>query len=1428
MVVLSTALGIIGISVSALSYYSNDFRLVVHKTTTFIGDKTSLNVEVYSIICALILYLWNGPIINFDLSLKKKILFILLSNYVLLSILGFCFEYYSYVSETIIDNEKKINWNDFREKYSNYLKKNNHYNKNFVYQYTSFFISLATVLMQYFPWKSLFLPFIYFLMIRNYLKVLNDIKNDFRDFLGKLQEITVAAINVSTRIAMLYLKKNLNIENDRTRSSTPSAYLKVYFDSINYDILGNETEYFRKLIKYKSNPNNLTPQQREVYYIIHRLGAQHRDGKDHAMVSNCQSNNLIHYVDPEYIFKTNSENMLKYAANTPITYKGEDNIIYTYWKRRLTNQRMVTDNSSQVNISQMVTDNTNQGMLQTKTSEELVPTNPSAKMENVLKKVVTKVYSKESIVDVNYNSIDRVKEEINDALNQKVNIKKEEEKEEKEKEEKEEERQIVLLNKYTIIENKYTYIGELDVNGLPNGKGTVTDENTKESYIAEFTNGYLDNIYIPRYGPLVGDLTNDLITTDDGEYGYLTDENGNLIVSISTKEEVDKYANDVDQNLLNEFADYKNLDRQTVEQIEENYVHVIQKSNTAIALEVGAYATAILAAGFVAYYAGAYYMGTVGFNEIFIKSVIKNVSYKNMAGISTNKLAFNLLGTSVKKHGAYNIVTTHSLNPFFVVGATSSIISPMIKLDYAGYIEIYDILQKNNENQCKANKSDKLCKSKSKKNNTVYGSLNVLKENLLKLKLMKQDYINKEKTDIDSFFLDKKTYIKKTRTSILTIYCTDKCELVQSDFLEFFSYNGKLKDEFKQMFLEFYIYNDVNLTKGVYDWGFLLYDIVNSNILGENITCYNKNKSNDLDRPEYKDLFKKNLTPSNKNGYDIISISKYDMLKKLEEYMIERLLTNPDEWKNLKLRINDDMDVMYEDLLSFVKNILCYNDLIYTNKQFNQDNKNDQLLNNHLQFTYIYQYFNFGYYKIVQIDETHAFIKGKDNESEKVELEFAYEKVAQLNLDMSKQYKFFDSNEYLQNVSLTDGRSSLFVNTDVYREQLLQLDIRLQDIFSEQNYDSKPELTDIKNCYKRSINYYINSKVDDKNDYYILLREVSTKKVKTNDKNLRFIMNIPEETCKNYGWDCYNTVNMLKFDRLVKAKDITDENPTYYISLNDFYKLKNIRNIKDIKDFEDKKFMSAPTIDSTSSVFTEYIEEIDSIYKTFQFQIDHIKIYKIDNNASEIFVSSIVLNNNVLKRLHDAFRRMEKPESEKSIELTLTLDKKEINVEQLSFFRNNIFTEEQEQQEKERKQEKEQQENKTQVISYADFFQDVNTIVENLNYKEIFSPFQESKIKNSPNDLKAWIVETDLYKSNNANEIVSTSEFKSIWWDENSKTVIPFTETLTNQYSKSSAYNIAVIDLLKQMAEKAIEVKSTELDKKFAVEASNNILNKIS
>jgi hypothetical protein len=1286
MVVLSTALGIIGISVSALSYYSNDFRLGVHKTTTFIGDKTSLNVEVYSIICALILYLWNEPIINFDLSLKKKILFIFLSNYLLLSILGFCFTYYSYVSAMIIDHEKKINWKEFREKYFKYLEENKHYNIKFVYQYTSFFISLATVLMQYFPWKSLgkslILPFIYFLMIRNYLKVLNNIKNNFP---GKLQEIAVDAINVSTKIAMLYLKKILNMENDRTRSSTPSAYLKVYFDSINYDILGNETEYFRELIKYKSNPNNLTPQQREVYYIIHRLDAQSIDGKDQAMVSNCQSFNKIHFLDPESIFETNIENLYNIAANTPIIYKGEDDIIYTYWKRPLkpqtNNQRMVTDNSSQVNISQMVTDNTNQGMLQTKTSEELVPTKPYAKMEKVLKNVVTN--AKENIVHFPYNSIDSVKEEINDALNQKVNIKKE-----KEKEEKEEERQIVPQNKYTIIENKYTYIGEVDVNGLPNGKGTVTDENTKEIYIAEFTNGYLDNIYIPRYGPLVGDLTNTLITTDDEEYGYLTDEYGNLIVSISTKEEVDKYANDVDQSVLNEFADYKNLDRQTVQQIEENYVHVIQKSNTAIALEVGAYATAILAVGFVAYYAGAYYMGTVGFQEIFIKSVIKNVAKKNMAGISTNKLAelgINFLGTTVKKHGAYNIVTTHSLNPFFVVGASSSIISPMIKLDYAGYIEIYDILQKNTENQCKANKSDKLCKSKN--NTTIYGSLNVLKENLLKLKLMKEDYINKKKTDIESFFLDKKTYIKKTRTSILTIYCTDKCELVQSDFLEFFSYNGKLKDEFKKMFLEFYIYNDVNLTKGVYDWGFLLYDIVNSNILGENITCYNQNKSNDLDKAEYKDLFKKNLTPSNKNGYDIISISKYDMLKKLEEYMKEILLTDPDEWKNLKLRINDDMDVMYEDLLSFVKNILCYNDLIYTNKQFNQDNVNDQLLNNHLQFTYIFQYFNFGYYKIVGIDETHAFIKGKDNESEKVELEFAYENVAQLNLDMSKQYKFFDSN-----VSLTDGRSSLFVNTDVYREQLLQLDIRLQDIFSEQNYDSKPELTDIKNCYKRSINYYINSKVDDKNDYYILLREVSTTMVKTNDQNLRFIMNIPEETCKNYVTDCYNIVNMLKFDRLVKAEDITNENSTYYISLNDFYKLKNIRNIKDIKDFEDKKFMSAPTIDSTSSVFTEYIEEIDSIYKTFQFQIDHVKIYKIDNNASEIFVSSIVLNNNVLKRLHDAFTRMEKPESEKSIELTLTLNKKEINVEHLTFFMKNFFTKEQEQQqEKERKQEQEKE-----------------------------------------------------------------------------------------------------------------------------------------
>ena len=173
---------------------SSNLRSIFIKAGTTIGYFTGLDIHTFSALSSFILYLYNYPFLDFKIDLKIKFMLLFLSNIVILSLLGFCFTYFSYlynIYDDKVNNQTKIDWNDVLTKYIESLKGYTKKTKTFfnrlkIFIYTAGAISFSTLLLKNFPWKYIVLPILYFILTLKFFELVYNINTSF---LGKFSEM---------------------------------------------------------------------------------------------------------------------------------------------------------------------------------------------------------------------------------------------------------------------------------------------------------------------------------------------------------------------------------------------------------------------------------------------------------------------------------------------------------------------------------------------------------------------------------------------------------------------------------------------------------------------------------------------------------------------------------------------------------------------------------------------------------------------------------------------------------------------------------------------------------------------------------------------------------------------------------------------------------------------------------------------------------------------------------------------------------------------------------------------------------------------------------------------------------------------------------------------------------------------------------------
>ena len=239
-----------------------------------------------------------------------------------------------------------------------------------------------------------------------------------------------------------------------------------------------------------------------------------------------------------------------------------------------------------------------------------------------------------------------------------------------------------------------------------------------------------------------------------------------------------------------------------------------------------------------------------------------------------------------------------------------------------------------------------------------------------------------------------------------------------NDMLEYlFSINNLMETSIKKKLVKFYRYNDVNFSKGVSNWIFILKKFVHLFLYNKNeILIYQQN----FDSTYFTNVFIRDYSflnyfdsgqylPVLDYAKDTISIEKTEFLANIDTYIRGEETT--------KFYIDEQkFYVDYANLEKLFKNILVLNQFIYTPKIIN-DVKNDEyriISYNEFQYKTILQFLNFGNLQIYRENKDYAFVKNilSDKEKSRYNLNTVFDEIDLLNHE--------DSNQIYSNTNLLD------------------------------------------------------------------------------------------------------------------------------------------------------------------------------------------------------------------------------------------------------------------------------------------------------------------------------------------------------------------------------------------------------------------------
>lgn len=1231
-------------TVGVLSYYSESFRSISTDVVTGVGNLTGLDLYTYSIFCAIFLYMFNEPFLNFkSFNIKQKFLIIFVTNIILLSLLAFAYLRFEYISQIYKRGVINISWKKFVEEYFKSLLEPLENGKLLtlndiitLYLMTSLSITLSILLLKNFPWKHIVLPVFYCFTTFQFFDTLIETSESLRERLGKFAKRSEKAIGatinggVEGAQRVLISVRDTVVENARRVAPENSYFIESRKSNMiqsNIEIFKAITpDLFNQLLKNQENSlsdvlkaiafmslrgDTLAPSPTDLQFAAAKLtGVISEDGTyvpqlnafaqliagkvagllpdTYAPQLNALTTGLLpdtyvpqlnalttknegnkfHVMSIKHLINSFDNEIFREAvrASYQIVSKDNSNNHFTFFKLKRENFIEFTD--GYISLIDPITKEIVRG-----NDDKQILIGPA--LQN----------TQQSTNQLTTGSIlsDSETQEIKNVLSKQLKLK-------YSAEESEESKQLTVQS--LAVDNKFTYTGN-----YPNGEGVLQNTENGEIYTVIWKEGNLTTIQTPEYFGNIIDYSKFRIEKINNEY-YLT-YNGNLLVVVNSKDFDDNQLENIDPEFVKNFQEYYlgKKKSKTIEEIGEELYTNLERSTLDMAGEIfgnalGAAAVVSLGVTVGSYFAPTW-LGTAFTTapSLTATTVMEAGAYlRSGTQLWYKKKVFTEIPGVVK----YGMNLTSLWIGIGAIG-TSGIVSAT--RGTFGSTFDYIFLKYKKEHICIQNK-ELYCK---KVNNgdqdlDINQCIIRLKENVLKLILVFNDllsYSYKLYNDNRSI-LSVSKYADPLDNSVknfIANYCSSDCSKLMNTLQELLYNNPNLK--ILNKFIQFYQYNDVNFNKGVFDWIFLLNDVIN--VFFEN---------ND-DQIKYIDTTFNPMSKDGINLYEQLYSSDFSFIDDIEEnnervkYITKSMLQESidkyiDDIKSASepptFTVNQNFSVKYENIEKLFNNILILNEIIVVPPE-----KYDSIYVRafiFFQHKTIIQYFNYGPYQIVNETESNATV---------IDLRKTPPKRQVKKLDLVDDFVAYSNVE--------DEASEIFspmVFLDIYQFKLLEQDDKYLDLFSANHYDTQaPNVKDIKKQYQKSITYVNNNPLQ---DMYILLNFVNAKSINKKDGDFSHFPFMTATSGKNSDY----SIRLLKIEKIVNTNNIYQyvNDADFYIPLLNFYDSKNIKYLKDFNRYITRHVNYLKFSDPTNNTYTEFKPEIDILTNKFPFEME-LDVYSL-------------------------------------------------------------------------------------------------------------------------------------------------------------------------------------------------------------------------
>jgi len=1188
-------------TVGALSYYSESFRSISTDIVTGVGNLTGLDLFTYSIFCAIFLYIFNEPFLNLkSFNIKQKFLIMFVTNIIILSLLAFAYLRFEYISQIYKRGVISISWKDFVEEYFKSLLKPQENGKILtkkdiitLYLMTSLSITLSILLLKNFPWKHIVLPVFYYVTTYQFFDTLIETSKSIGEKLRKLPEkskdLLVAAYHGAERVlvtvqhsvlqnARLVAPKNSYFINSRDQYlfSSNNQILKVITPTIFKQLLTHQENSLSDDKKTNSNLQaiafmSLRARTKSQTEHDRQFGAGFLAGvytEDGTYVPQLNAlttkneGNKFHYMSIKNFLNAFGNSLFREvvrASDIMVTKDGNGNN-YSLLKLNKENIRVNTDGL--ISFIDPIT-----GEIVTSDDDKPQQISIGPALQNTQQ--YTNQLTTGSILS------DFEKQEIKKNLSNQLQL----------NYPAEESKQLQVQSpaedskKVAIMENKYTYIGN-----YPNGEGALINNENGEVHTLIWEEGNLTTIQTPENFGNIEDYSKFRIEQINNEYYFTSD--GNPIVVVNTNEFDENQVKTIDPEFVENFQrDYLGIQPKTREEIGKQLYHNLERSRLDMAGEIfgnalGAVAVVSLGVTVGSYFAPAW----LGTSTATIGGAAGGAVTRSAAA----KAGAVIAGYSSEISSANQLVRYGMNLTSLVIGIGTGGISGVVSVARGTFGSTFEyiFLEYKKNHICVPNKERYCDKGKIGDQDVVINQCIIrLKENVLKLMLVFNDLLSdsyKLYNDNRGMFSIASQYddpLKNSVTNFIANYCTSDCSKLMTTLQELLSSNPNLK--ILNKLIQFYQYNDVNFSKGVFDWIFLLNDVIN-------VFFENNN-----DQIKYVDTTFNPMSGDGINLYEQLYNSDFSFIEDIEEnnesvkYITKSILQesinryiDDRQSEPATFTVNEFFSVKYENIEKLFNNILILNEIIVVPPEtYDSIHVRAYIF---LQHKTIVQYFNFGPYQIVNEYKSKAtVIDLRTNKTKVKKLDLVYDFVAYSNMTEPPIF-------------------SPMVFLDMYQFKLLQQDDKYLDLFSANHYDTEaPDVQDIKKQYQKSITYVNNNPL---RDMYILLNFVNAKSIKKTDGDFSHFPFMSAPSGKNSDY----SIRLLKIEKIVNTNNIYQyvNDADFYIPLLNFYDSNNIKHLKDFNRYITRHVNYLKFSHPNNNIYTEFKKEIDILTNKFPFEME--------------------------------------------------------------------------------------------------------------------------------------------------------------------------------------------------------------------------------